>query len=121
MTFGNGTRFDAHAIKTVLKTVFDADKAFANTLPTVFGTTYLTGFDHAEVVDDFTVKLVLSKPNAGFLQVTSSTQLAILAPESYQKTAKERSAGAIIGSGPFLLPSYTPEVGVHLTKRKGYG
>lgn len=116
VTFSNGTRFDAHAVKTA----FDADKTFANTLPTVFGATYLAGFDHAEVVDDFTVKLVLAKPNAGFLQATSTTQLAILAPESYQKTAKERSAGAIIGSGPFLLSSYTPEVGVHLTKRKGY-
>lgn len=116
VTFSNGTRFDAHAVKTA----YDADKAFAQALPTVFGATYLAGFDHAEVVDDFTVKLVLAKPNAGFLQATSTTQLAILAPESYQKTAKERSAGAIIGSGPFLLSSYTPEVGVHLTRRKGY-
>lgn len=116
VTFSNGTRFDAHAVKTA----YDADKAFAAALPTVFGATYLTGFDHAEVLDDYTIKLVLAKPNAGFLQATSTTQLAILAPESYQKTAKERSAGAIIGSGPFLLSSYTPEVGVHLTKRKGY-
>lgn len=116
VTFSNGERFDAKAVKTA----FDSDKALATELPATFGATYLAGYDHAEVVDDFTVKLVLSKPNAGFLQATSTTNLAILAPASYALTVKERSLGKIIGTGPFVLASYTPEVGAHLTKRKGY-
>ncbi len=116
VTFSNGERFDAKAVKTA----FDSDKALATELPATFGATYLAGFEHAEVLDDFTVKLVLAKPNAGFLQATSTTNLAILAPASYALTAKERSLGKIIGTGPFVLQSYTPEVGAHLTKRKGY-
>ncbi|CAI2797169.1 MULTISPECIES: ABC transporter substrate-binding protein [Pseudomonas fluorescens group] len=116
VTFSNGERFDAKAVKIA----FDSDKALATELPATFGATYLAGYDHAEVVDDFTVKLVLSKPNAGFLQATSTTNLAILAPASYALTVKERSLGKIIGTGPFVLASYTPEVGAHLTKRKGY-
>ncbi|WLH93055.1 ABC transporter substrate-binding protein [Pseudomonas sp. FP453] len=116
VTFSNGERFDAKAVKTA----FDSDKALATELPATFGATYLAGYDHAEVVDDFTVKLVLSRPNAGFLQATSTTNLAILAPASYALTVKERSLGKIIGTGPFVLASYTPEVGAHLTKRKGY-
>ncbi|MEJ5278521.1 ABC transporter substrate-binding protein [Pseudomonas sp. MYb541] len=116
VTFSNGERFDAKAVKTA----FDSDKALATELPATFGATYLAGYDHAEVVDDFTVKLVLSKPNAGFLQATSTTNLAILAPASYALTVKERSLGKIIGTGPFVLTSYTPEVGARLTKRKGY-
>lgn len=116
VTFSNGERFDAKAVKAA----FDSDKALATELPATFGATYLAGYDHAEVVDDFTVKLVLNKPNAGFLQATSTTNLAILAPASYALTVKERSLGKIIGTGPFVLESYTPEVGAHLTKRKGY-
>ena len=116
VTFSNGERFDAKAVKTA----FDSDKALATELPATFGATYLAGYDHAEVVDDFTVKLVLNKPNAGFLQATSTTNLSILAPASYALTVKERSLGKIIGTGPFVLESYTPEVGAHLTKRKGY-
>ena len=116
VTFSNGERFDAKAVKTA----FDSDKALATELPATFGATYLAGYDHAEVVDDFTVKLVLNKPNAGFLQATSTTNLSILAPASYALTVKERSLGKIIGTGPFVLQSYTPEVGAHLTKRKGY-
>ncbi|KRP67073.1 ABC transporter substrate-binding protein [Pseudomonas orientalis] len=116
VTFSNGEHFDAQAVKTA----FDSNKALATELPATFGATYLAGYDHAEVVDALTVKLVLSKPNAGFLQATSTTNLAILAPASYALTAKERSLGKIIGTGPFVLSSYTPEVGAHLTKRKGY-
>lgn len=116
VTFSNGERFDAKAVKTA----FDSNKALATELPATFGATYLAGFDRAEVVDDFTVKLVLAKPNAGFLQATSTTNLAILAPASYALSVKERSLGKIIGTGPFVLASYTPEVGAHLTKRKGY-
>ncbi|HDS1737430.1 MULTISPECIES: ABC transporter substrate-binding protein [Pseudomonas] len=116
VTFSNGERFDAKAVKAA----FDSNNAFAKQLPATFGATYLAGYDHAEVVDDFTVRLVLSRPNAGFLQATSTTNLAILAPASYQLTAQERSLGKIIGTGPFVLEHYTPEVGARLVKRADY-
>jgi len=116
VTFSNGERFDAHAVKAA----FDSNKAFATQLPATFGATYLAGYDHAEVIDDFTVRLVLAKPNAGFLQATSTTNLAILAPASYTLSAQERSLGKIIGTGPFVLEHYTPEVGARLVKRADY-
>lgn len=116
VTFSNGERFDAKAVKAA----FDSNKAFATQLPATFGATYLAGYDHAEVVDDFTIRLVLSHPNAGFLQATSTTNLAILAPASYALTEKQRSLGKIIGTGPFVLEHYTPEVGARLVKRQGY-
>lgn len=116
VTFSNGEAFDAHAVKTA----FDSNKAFAQELPSAFGATYLAGYDHAEVIDAHTIKLVLSKPNAGFLQATSTTNLSILAPESYRRSATERSLGAIVGSGPFVLEHYTPETGLRLVRREGY-
>jgi peptide/nickel transport system substrate-binding protein len=116
VTFSNGEAFDAQAVKTA----FDSNKAFASELPATFGATYLAGYDHAEIIDPQTVKIVLARPNAGFLQATSTTNLAILAPESYRHSAKERSLGAIIGSGPFVLEHYTPETGLKLVKRSGY-
>jgi peptide/nickel transport system substrate-binding protein len=116
VTFSNGEAFDAQAVKTA----FDSNKAFAAQLPSTFGATYLAGYDHAEIIDPQTIKLVLARPNAGFLQATSTTNLAILAPESYRHTTKERSLGAIIGSGPFVLEHYTPETGLKLVRRSGY-
>ena len=116
VSFSNGSAFNAQAVKTA----FDADKAFVAAVPATFGATYLQGYDHAEVVDDHTVRIVLARPNAGFLQATSTTNLAILAPESYALTPQQRSRGAIVGTGPFTLARYTPEVGIELERRKGY-
>lgn len=116
MTFSDGTPFDAAAVKTS----FDSNKAFVSKVPATFGRTYLTGYDHAEVVGPHQIKLVLNQPNAGFLQATSTTNLAILAPASYAKTPEERSLGALIGTGPFTLESYTPEVGLRLVRRDDY-
>lgn len=115
--FSNGEPFDATAVQTA----FDANKAFAEENPAVFGATYLSGYERTEIVDDRTVTIVLDEPNAGFLQATSTTNLAILAPESYERTPEERSAGAIIGTGPFVLAEYEPEVGLRLERREGYG
>lgn len=116
VTFSNGEVFDAQAVKTA----FDSNKAFAAELPSTFGATYLAGYDHAEILDPYTVKLVLDTPNAGFLQATSTTNLSILAPESYRKSAKERSLGAVIGTGPYKIERYTPESGLRLVRREGY-
>jgi len=116
VTFSNGTRLDAEAVRIAL----DSNKAFVKTVPATFGRTYLAGYDHADVINPHTIRIVLSEPNAGFLQATSTTNLAILAPESYRRTEKERSLGALIGSGPFALQSYTPEVGIKLVRRNDY-
>lgn len=116
VTFSNGEIFDAAAVKTA----FDANRDFAAENPTTFGATYVAGYDHAEVVDEKTVTLVLDSPNAAFLQATSTTNLSILAPESYKKTPAERSRGAIIGTGPFTLAEYTPEERIELVRREGY-
>ncbi len=116
VTFSNGTPFNAEAVRTA----FDANKALAAKVPGRFGAAYLTGYDHADVVDDHTVRIVLTQPNAAFLQATSTTNLGILAPESYRIRHEERSRGAIIGTGPFVLVKYTPEVGIDLVRRQGY-
>lgn len=116
VTFSDGSPFDAEAVKTA----FDSNKAFVAQVPATFGRTYLTGYDHAEIIGPHVIKLILSAPNAGFLQATSTTNLAILAPASYAKTAEERSRGALIGTGPFVLESYTPEVDLRLVRREDY-
>ncbi|MBE9604740.1 ABC transporter substrate-binding protein [Acetobacteraceae bacterium H6797] len=116
VTFSNGTPFTAEAVRIA----FDSNKEFIKSVPAVFGRTYLAGYDRAELLGPHRIRLHLSEPNAGFLQATSTTNLAILAPESYRLTARERSLGALIGTGPFVLESYTPEVGIKLTRREDY-
>ncbi|MCX8998193.1 ABC transporter substrate-binding protein [Rhizobiaceae bacterium BDR2-2] len=116
VTFSNGEPFDAEAVRIAL----DSNKEFAQAVPATFGRTYLAGYDRSEVVDPHTIRIHLAQPNAGFLQATSTTNLSILAPESYKRTPQERSLGALVGTGPFTLESYTPEVGIRLKRREDY-
>ncbi|NQX10739.1 ABC transporter substrate-binding protein [Microbacteriaceae bacterium VKM Ac-2855] len=117
VTFSDGTKFDA----TSVKTAFDNDKATAAAVPGVFGASYIAGYDSTEVVDDDTVVVTFSTPNAAFLQATSTTNLAILAASSYAQTPEQRCLGeGLIGSGPFTLDSYVPATSLSLTKRDDY-
>ncbi len=117
VTFSDGTPLDAEAVKAN----FDGNKKVAvDSGGTAYGASYIAGFDHAEVVDPRTVTLVFAQPNASFLQATSTTNLAIISPASFQKTAEQRCAGDYVASGPFTLTSYRPNELTTLKKRPDY-
>jgi peptide/nickel transport system substrate-binding protein len=116
VTFSNGEEFNAEAVKTA----FDANAELAEELPTTFGRAYIEGYTSTEAVDEHTVKVTFDVPNAAFLQATATTNLAILAPESYEKDVEERNLGDYIGSGPFTLEEYSPESHITVTRREGY-
>ena len=85
VTFSDGTKLDATAVKTS----FDGDAALLKDLPTAYGGVYIAGYAGTDVIDDHTVRVRFSEPNAAFLQATSTTNLAILAPSSYAKTPEQ--------------------------------
>ena len=72
------------------------------------------------MLDDYTVKVSFTGPNAQFLQASSTTTLSILSPSTYQKTAAQRAAGDVIGSGLFVLDSFKAGQEVKLSRRKDY-
>lgn len=117
VTFSDGSPLDAAAVKAN----FDGFKAtVAETAGAAFGSSYILGFDHAEVVDPKTVKLVFSAPNSSFLQATSTTNLALISPASFGNTIEQRCLGDYVASGPFTLQSYKPNEATILQKRPDY-
>ncbi|MCU1641768.1 MAG: putative transporter, substrate-binding protein [Nocardia sp.] len=117
VTFADGAPLDAAAVKTN----FDGFLDVAHTSNgTAYGASYLVGLDSTQVIDPKTVRFHFSRPNASFLQATSTTNLALLSPASFQKTAQQRCLGDVIGSGAFKLDNYTPGQGVSLSRRTGY-
>ncbi|WP_159498242.1 ABC transporter substrate-binding protein [Microbacterium sp. 18062] len=117
VTFSDGTEFTADSVVLAL----DNAKKTAAEVPGAYGSVYILGYDHSAAVDDDTVEVHFSTPNAAFLQGTSTSNLAILAASSYSATPEERCLGtANVGSGPFVLDSYTPGEGIDLSKREGY-
>jgi peptide/nickel transport system substrate-binding protein len=69
-------------------------------------------------VDDFTVAFHLEAPNGNFPYLTSSENYnMIIIPNNYDPTKWQSS---FIGTGPFVLGSYTPKVGANFTRNESY-
>ncbi|WP_029149950.1 ABC transporter substrate-binding protein [Microbacterium indicum] len=116
VTFSDGTDFTADSVVRAL----DSAKQTTEDVPGAYGGVYIAGYASSEAVDEHTVQVDFSEPNAAFLQGTSTTNLAILSAASYDKTPEERCLGDYSGSGAFTLDSYSPGEGIELTKRAGY-
>ncbi|RZT84962.1 peptide/nickel transport system substrate-binding protein [Pseudonocardia sediminis] len=113
VTFSDGTTLDANAVKANLDRV--PKIGARGSLPKG----YLSGYQGTTVTSPTTFTVRFAQPNVQFLQATSTYSLGILAPSSVAKTDDERCTG-VIGSGPFVLESYTKNDSTVLTKRAGY-
>ncbi|MGP0221421.1 MULTISPECIES: ABC transporter substrate-binding protein [unclassified Paenarthrobacter] len=113
-TYADGTAIDAASVKTN----FEAIKALG--AKATLGSTYLSDVSAITVKDPKTVVVDFSKPNAQFLQATSTFTLGLLSPASAQLSEADRCAGKFSGSGPFNVKSYTVDKEAVLERRAGY-
>jgi len=114
VTFSDGSAFDAAAVKD---TFDDIAKAGASSTAAA----YFSGYRETKVVDDDTVEVDFTTPNAAFPNATASVALGIVAPKTTETPFEDRADGtAVIGTGPFTLSSYTKNTSTVLTKRKDY-
>jgi peptide/nickel transport system substrate-binding protein len=69
-------------------------------------------------VDDFTVAFHLEAPNGNFPYLTSSDNYnMIILPNGYDPAKWQ---GSFIGTGPFVMKSYTAKVGASFTRNEQY-
>ncbi len=76
--------------------------------------------ERIEAPDRYTVRFTLSEPFAWFLDVLSSTSMPIVPKEAVEQYGDLRKAEACIGTGPWMLESYEPNVHVTLTRNPNY-
>lgn len=71
----------------------------------------LEPLDHVEVVDRHTVKFVLKEPFVWLVHVLANPiGTWIIAPEVVQQFGDLKKSESLIGTGPFMLESYEPNV-----------
>jgi peptide/nickel transport system substrate-binding protein len=69
-------------------------------------------------VDDYTVAFHLQAPNGNFPYLTSSDNYnMIIIPNNYSPADWQST---FVGTGPFVLSSYTPKVGASFTRNESY-
>jgi peptide/nickel transport system substrate-binding protein len=66
--------------------------------------------DRVEVVDRYTVKFLLKEPFVWLIDALAFANMWIIAPEVVDKFGDLKKSEAAIGTGPFLLERYEPNV-----------
>jgi peptide/nickel transport system substrate-binding protein len=81
----------------------------------------LEAVDRIEVVDRYTVKFVLKEPYAWLIEVLATPRsMWIIAPEVVKQFGDLKKPESAIGTGPFLLERYEPNVKTVFTRNPEY-
>ncbi|WP_053385075.1 ABC transporter substrate-binding protein [Leucobacter celer] len=115
VTFSDGTDLTPEAVATSLNAIAEELGAAAS-LP--IG--YLNDYETAAATDEHTVTVTFSSPNIAFLQGTATTNLGIVSEASAALSAEERCAQGVIGTGPFVIDSFTPGESLVYSSREDY-
>jgi glutathione transport system substrate-binding protein len=101
VTFHDGTPFNAAAVK------FSFDRA-GNPENHLKRQSLYVMIDHTEVVDDYTVKMVLKYPFGAFINDVAHPGALIVSPKSVQEFGKEVTRHPS-GTGPYAFESWTAD------------
>lgn len=114
VTFSDGTPFTARSVKENFEAIgrLGARASLAST--------YLQGLQQIETPDDHTVIVTFRQPDAQFLQATSTMSLGFFASKTVAASPQQRCQGELVGTGPFVLKSFTHNQQVTLARRAGY-
>ncbi len=81
----------------------------------------LAAVDKVEALDRYTVKFTVKEPFAWFLDMLANPMtLAIIARECVEKFGDLKRAEATVGTGPWMLESYRPNVSYALVRHPAY-
>ena len=81
----------------------------------------LKSLDKVEAVDRHTVKFTLTEPFAWFLDVLANPMaVAIIAKECVDQFGDLKKPEAVVGTGPWMLDSYRPNVGMTFVRNPNY-
>ncbi|MFE6164021.1 ABC transporter substrate-binding protein [Streptomyces sp. NPDC056486] len=116
VTFSDGTALDAQVVKDNLD-----QHGFGDKKQGIAPDTFFANYVGTKAVGEDTVKVTLSKPNTGFLQLLSFYRTGILA-ESYLKKdwKKQGELTGLVGSGPFVVSGGNGTNRVTLKRRDDY-
>lgn len=72
-----------------------------------------------EVVDDYTIRLTLEKPNSLFKYILARPELYVFPREAYEKYGDQMSINPV-GTGPFYLFAFEQDISIILKRHENY-
>jgi peptide/nickel transport system substrate-binding protein len=110
VTFHDGTTFDAKAVKATYDHVVDPKTKSKS------GLGALGPYKETRILDDYTVQIVFTAPNASFLHQQAAGNFGISSPTALAKYGPTGFGNNPVGTGPFTFQSY--QAGSQLTLLK---
>jgi peptide/nickel transport system substrate-binding protein len=115
VTFHDGETFDASAVKA------NFDQLLADGYNPALKAVQLRNLKDVEVVDASTVRINLTRPDVLILDFLATPQGAQISPKSLQNAKNLKAGGVdVVGTGPFVLESYTAGQQVVYRKNPAY-
>jgi peptide/nickel transport system substrate-binding protein len=114
VTFADGTPFNAQAVVANFEHMLDP-----NTRSPLAGP-YIAPYAGSTVIDDYTLQVNLKSAYSPFLNVLAQGWLGMQSPKAIRESTPAQLCAHPVGSGPFTLTSYTPNVGASYARRADY-
>jgi peptide/nickel transport system substrate-binding protein len=109
VTFHDGTPFNAQAVKANIDNLIPPNEQI------------LSGITSVDVIDDRTVKLNFSEYNNLILfHFANNPATYMYSPEALKKNGKDWATTHPVGTGPFILKEYQPNISVKAAKNPNY-
>jgi len=109
--FQDGTPFNAQAVKAHYDRLLGAENPQRSS-------DWKPYLDRVEVVDDYTVRFVTKYPDPFFLQRLAASSM-IESPQALKKYGRDIARNPV-GTGPFRLQEWTPDVRIVLVRNDDY-
>ena len=112
--FHDGTTFNSMAVAVNLDRIVNPEIASQKAR-------YLLGnYSGYEIVDDYTIRLILAKPYAPLLDSLSQVYLGMASPTALTQHSTERYQFNQVGTGPFIFSDFIPGDHVTLQRNPAY-
>jgi len=132
VTFHDGTPFTAEAVQFTFDRVVELDRLTAaatpGATPTADPSTVLTPgqshdqlgpYDHSEIIDDHTIRVILSRPFTPFLSGLNG-YLGIVSPTAVREMGLAEFNRHPVGTGPYMFGEWVEQDHVTLLKNPNY-
>jgi peptide/nickel transport system substrate-binding protein len=113
--FQDGTTFDSSSVKENFEAIEDLGAK------ATIGQSYIDGLKEIDTPDKQTVTFTFDKPNAQFLQSTSTMNLGFYSSKTLKQTAEQRCTGKdLVGTGAFELDKVEHNRAITLKRNDDY-
>ena len=109
--FHDGTDFNAQAVKINLERLANPDNKLSRRV-------LVSMLDHVDVVDDYTIKIILKQPYGAFPSSLAHTGTMMISPAALEKYGKDIDMHPV-GTGPFVFKKRTSDT-LEVVKNEHY-